>query len=96
MNVPVLSRFILLFHTGAIEAHSKFSNYSYVITGAKACSKIFEYFDNNPLKTKKFKSYLLWKKIHKHILNKDHLNPELRLNLIQMASKINSSKRKSI
>ncbi len=95
VNVPVLSHLILLFKTGAIEAHSKKSNYSYVITGAKACFNVYDYFDNNLLKTKKLKSYLLWKEIHKHIMNKDHLNPELRQNLVKMATEVNSTKRKS-
>ena len=95
INVPVLSHLILLFKTGVIEAHSKKSNYSYVITGAKDCFNVYDYFDNNPLKTKKLRSYLLWKKIHKHIMNKDHLNPELRQNLIKMAIEVNSTKRKS-
>jgi hypothetical protein len=95
INVPVLSHLILLFNTGVIEAHSKKSNFSYVITGEKACYNIYDYFDKYPLKTKKFTSYLLWKEIHKQISNKDHLNPELRINLIEKATKVNSTKRKS-
>lgn len=95
INVSVLSHLILLFKTGTIEAHSKKSNYSYVITGAKACLNVYNYFDNNPLKTKKLRSYLLWKKIHNHIMDKDHLNPKLRQDLVKMATEVNSIKRKS-
>ena len=47
------------------------------------------------LKTKKLTSYLLWKEIHKHITNKDHLDSEFRIKLIEMATKVNSSRRKS-
>jgi len=92
INVPILSYLILLFKTGFIEAHSKKSNYSYIINGEKACCSIYDYFDKYPLKTKKLTSYNLWKEIHKCISNKDHLNPELRIKLIEMAAKVNSSR----
>lgn len=95
INVPVLSHLILLFKAGFIEAHSKKSNYSYIISGEKACYNVYDYFDNYPLKTKKLTSYLLWKEIHKHITNKDHLDPELRIKLIEMATKVNLTRRKS-
>lgn len=93
--MPVLSHLILLFKTGVIEAHSKKSNYSYIINDERACYNVYDYFDNYPLKTKKLKSYLLWKEIHKHITNKNHLNPEFRIKLIEMASKVNATRRKS-
>jgi hypothetical protein len=92
INVPILSYLILLFKTGFIEAHSKKSNYSYVINGEKACYNIIDYFDHYPLKTKKFTSYNLWKEIHNCISNKDHLNPELRIKLFKMAAKVNTSR----
>jgi hypothetical protein len=90
INVPILSYLILLFKTGFIEAHSKKSNYSYIINGEKACYNLYDYFDKYPLKTKKLTSYNLWKEIHKCISNKDHLNLELRIKLIEMAAKVNS------
>ena len=95
INVPILSYLILLFKTGVIEAHSKKQNYSYIVNGEKACYKLYFYFDKYVLKTKKLNSYFQWKQIHTRITNKDHLNPELRPNLIEMATKINSIKRKS-
>ncbi len=94
-NLPVLSHLILLFQTGAIEAHSKKSNYSYIINGEKNCYNIYDYFDNYPLQTKKLVSYICWKTIHKHITNKDHLIPEFKVKLIEMANRVNSTKRKS-
>jgi len=90
-----LSHLILLFKTGIIEAHSIKSNYSYIVNGEKACYKLYPYFEKYPLKTKKLNSYILWKEIHSKITNKDHLNLELRQTLAQMASKVNSIKRKS-
>jgi hypothetical protein len=86
---------ILLFNTGAIEAHSKKSNFSYVVSGKESCYKLYVYFDKYLLKTKKLNSYILWKQIHKQICNKDHLNPDLREKLILKAKQINSTKRKS-
>ena len=95
INVPFLSHLILLFKKGVIEAHSKKSNFSYIISGSKACYNVYDYFDKYPLKTNKLTSFILWKEIHKHIMNKDHLNPELRIKLIEMATKVNNTKRKS-
>lgn len=95
INLPILSHLILLFNTGAIEAHSNKSNFSYIINGEKACYNVYNYFDNHPLKTKKLTSYLLWKEIHNYISNKDHLKPDLRIKLIEMATKVNSTRRKS-
>ncbi len=95
LNLPILSHLILLFKTGIIEAHSIKSNYSYIVNGEKACYKLYPYFEKYPLKTKKLNSYILWKEIHSKITNKDHLNLELRQTLAQMASKVNSIKRKS-
>jgi|SRR5690606_18899662 len=95
INVPILSHLILLFNTGVIEAHSKKSNYSYVVNGEKACYLLYDYFDKHLLKTKKLNSYLLWKEIHHRITNKDHLDSELRKELILIATKVNSTRRKS-
>jgi hypothetical protein len=58
-NLPVLSHFILLFKAGIIEGHSKKSNYSYILSGKKACYNIYDYFYKFPLKTKKAFSYEL-------------------------------------
>ena len=95
INLPILSHLILLFQGGALEAHSIKSNYSYIISGLKACYNIYSYFDNYPLKTKKATSLRLWKEIHSRISNKDHLDPELRKELEVMAREVNSIRRKS-
>ena len=95
INIPILSHLILLFKAGVLEGHSVKSNYSYILSGEKACYSIYDYFDNFPLKTKKIKSFELWKMIHNAISKKEHLDLELRNNLIEQAKKVNSIKRKS-
>lgn len=94
-NLPLLSSFILMFHTGSIEAHSKDHNYSFVISGKENCSQIFPYFENFPLKTKKAESYQLWKQIHQHLLDQDHLNKNLLPELIEKAKMINQIHKKT-
>lgn len=94
-NLPVLSHLILLFKAGRIEGHSAKSNYSYILSGKNNCYKLYDYFKNFPLKTKKAFSLDLWQQIHAKIVNKDHLNPLLNTDLIEMAKKVNSIKRKS-
>ena len=95
INLPILSSLILLFNAGSLEAHSKKSNYSYIISGVKACYNIYEYFDNYKLRTKKLNSYLLWKDIHSRIEKKEHLSSKSRQLLIKKAKQINLVLRKS-
>lgn len=52
---------------------------------------IFPYLDNHQLRSKKLKSYILWKDLHSKLLNKDHLNPSLRESLKVLASKVNNN-----
>ena len=84
-----------MFKAGAIEGHSKKSNYSYILSGEKNCYNIYEYFTHFPLKTKKAFSLQLWKEIHKSISNKEHLDIKQRNILIEKSQKVNSIKRKS-
>ena len=95
INIPILSHLILLFKAGNLEGHSNKGNYSYILSGVKACFNIYSYFENFPLKSKKTISYNLWKEIHLKITKKDHLDLEERKNLIELAKKVNSIKRKS-
>jgi len=59
INIPILSQLILLFKTGKLEPHNKMYNYSYILSGAKNCYNIYDYFYNYPLKTKKALSFEL-------------------------------------
>jgi len=95
INIPVLSHLILLFKAGNLEGHSQKGNYSYILSGVKACYNIYSYFENFPLKSKKAISYNLWKEIHLKIIKKEHLDLEERKDLIDLAKKVNSIKRKS-
>ena len=94
-NLPILSHFIELFQGGAIEAHSIKSNYSYILSGVGKCYNIYRYFSRFPLKSKKAKSFHLWKSLHASILRKDHLVTEKRVFLSEKAKIINSIRRKS-
>jgi hypothetical protein len=95
INIPILSHLILLFKAGKLEPHYQKSNYSYILSGEKDCYSIYDYFCNFPLKTKKALSFKLWKEIHLSISQKEHIDSVLRYNLIELAKKVNSIKRKS-
>jgi LAGLIDADG endonuclease len=90
-NLTFFSKLILLFQTGVIENHYHHNNYSYVVSGLKNCNKLLEsnYFDLFKLKTNKKTSYLLWKDLFFKLLNKDHLNPNLRKELLIKSKLIN-------
>jgi len=91
-NLTFFSKLILLFSTGNIENHYHHDNYSYVISGLKNCTKLIEsnYFEKFILKTKKYNSYLLWKEIYFKLLNKDHLDPVKRIELLEKSKLINN------
>jgi hypothetical protein len=93
VNLPILNHLIILFNCGAIEAHSIKDVYSYVVVGTTACYNILPYFDTYTLRSKKRNSYTLWKEVHVRISNREHLNPQLRPLLKEMASKINNTVR---
>lgn len=90
-NLTILSKLILLFNTGIIENHYHQNNFSYIISGLKNCSKLIDsnYFETFKLKTNKKSSYLLWKDLFFKLLNKDHLNPNLRIELEKKSNLIN-------
>ena len=90
-NLTFFSKLILLFQTGLIENHSHHKNYSFVVSGLKNCSKLLEsnYFDIFNLKTNKNSSYFLWKDLFYKSLSKDHLNPNLRKELLDKSKLIN-------
>jgi hypothetical protein len=90
-NLTFFSKLILLFNTGIIENHYHHDNYSYVVSGLKSCSKLLDlnYFEKFNLKTNKNNSYLLWKDLYLKLLQKDHLKPNLRIELLQKSKLIN-------
>ena len=88
-NKYILEHLCLLFNAGKVTKHSVENVYEYRIGGVKICQNIFPYFDKYTLFTKKSSSYILWKEVHKDLMNKDHLNKEKLLKLIEKARMIN-------
>ena len=96
-NLLVLSRLILFFKAGVIEnRHPRNApgNFSFIINGISNVSKIFPYFEAFPLKTKKAKSYQLWKQVYSQIIEGSHMNPEILPKLIEKARLINQNQKK--
>jgi len=76
---------------GCVKNHYNKNSYYYRVGGLKDLTKLIPYFDSHPLKSKKLKSYILWKDLHSKIENKNHLNPILRESLKVLASKVNNN-----
>ena len=94
VNKIVLEYILHLFATeftleGSVVPHSVEKVWEIRINGVKNCKGLFNYFDRYPLITKKRESFLKWKSLHSRIVNKEHLNSKTRLELIEVASKIN-------
>lgn len=66
--------------------HSADHVYEYRIGGVQNCKNVFPYFDNYTLYSKKSLSYTLWKQIHEDLLNKRHLDPIKRVEMIEKTS----------
>ena len=89
INVKVLEHLCVLFNGGVVSKHFALNVYEYRIGGIQNCKKVFPYFDNHALYTKKSISYTLWKDIHNDLLEKHHLDPIKRLEIIEKARLIN-------
>ena len=90
-NIIILEHVCSMFKAGKVSNHFVKNVYEYRITGVKACSNIFPYFDKYTLLTKKSLSYTLWKQIYIDLYNKQHLNPDKRLIMIEKVRMINKS-----
>ena len=91
VNKPILTKLHYLFKVGYIYKHDVYDTFTYRVGGLRNCEVLFKYFDNFPLKTKKLKSYIIWKDLHKKLTDKNHLNPVLRNSLQILASKVNNT-----
>jgi hypothetical protein len=96
INMPILNHLAVLFEGGRVEPHFVKDVYEYRINGLKACSNVFPYFDTFSLYSKKAVSYTLWRQLNTRLLNKDHLDPELRSILKEKASMINKTNKAAL
>lgn len=91
LETSPLSHFLKLFGVGSIKKHYEIGCYYYRINGLNYTSKIFSYFDQHQLKTKKLISYTLWKQLHNSLSNNDHLDKALRPTLKLLATQVNNT-----
>lgn len=89
INLPIFAEILQLFNTGTIEGHSKKDNYSYIVSGLKNVSLLYFYFDKFKFLGIKGESYLAFKYLNLRLTNKEHLNMELRNELIYLSHNIN-------
>lgn len=93
-NLIIFSKLILLFNCGIIEGHSKKDNYQFIISGLKNLPNLYKYFDNCQFIGIKGVSYKLFKELNNRIINEEHLNEEIRKELVLLSQNINSINRK--
>lgn len=89
-NIILFDLLAKLFGVGKTYKHSQEQCWYYRVTGLANTEILFNYFDKFPLRTKKLKSYVLWKDLHCRIKNKQHLNLQLRPGLIILAKTVNN------
>lgn len=88
-NLKVLQHLCVLFSGGIVSEHSADNVFEFRVGGVQNCNSVLPYFNKYPLYTKKSISYTLWKDIHKDLLQKHHLNPIKRVEMIEKARLIN-------
>lgn len=90
INLPILSKCILLFNTGQIEGHYRRDNYSFIVSGLLNISKTFAYFDTflSDFKGPKKHSYILFKEIYQLLKEKKHLDNNQRSLIIEKCKQI--------
>ena len=88
-NIKILQHLCILFNGGIVSKHHAENVFEFRVGGVHNCKSIFPYFDNYPLYSKKAISYTLWKDVHEDLLNKNHLDPEKRVEMIEKTRLIN-------
>ena len=96
-NKPVLEHILGLFDKelnqekslGAVVPHREPGNYELRINGIKNCQHIQGYFNAYALKSKKSISYNKWKSIHTALSRGEHLDKDLRENLVELSKDVN-------
>lgn len=91
LNKQVLDDIYSLFKVGKVYKHSSPNAYNYRISGLNDLTILFNYFDEYPLRSKKLKSYIIWREIHRQLKQKNHLNIALRDSLKVLAKKANNN-----
>lgn len=87
-NIPILIHISTLIG-GKIGPHSSEGVYQLVVNGVRNIVRVFSYFDNHTLLTKKFNSYVLWKELHSSLVSGEHLNVDSRKTLKIKSAAIN-------
>lgn len=88
-NIKILEHLCILFNGGTLSKHHADNVYEYRIGGVHNSQKVFPYFDHHTLCSKKAVSYNLWKEMHVDLLNKNHLDPYKRIEMIEKSRLIN-------
>ena len=88
INQPILVhiRSLLL---GVVRPHSKLNTFELTVNGVNNMTKVLEYFDSHELRTKKAKSYSIWKEVRDSLIKGEHLSPDSRRLLKIKAKTIN-------
>lgn len=88
INQPVLVHIgnLLL---GVVRPHSRPNVFELTVNGVNNMTKVLEYFDHHELRTKKAKSYLIWKEVRVSLIKGEHLSSDSRRLLKIKAKTIN-------
>lgn len=98
INISVLNKISDLLHkcynnefhtSNKVIKHHENNVYQIVIRKIEICQSFYFYFENYPLNSKKSLSFLKQKELHKRILNKEHLDENLKIELIKLSKEIN-------
>lgn len=85
----VVLDYIAILLKGTVREHSTQGVYNITVNGIRNVNSVINYFNNYQLRTKKGKSYELWKEVYVDIKKGQHLSPLTRVAVKEKASLIN-------
>ena len=91
-NENILKDISQMIGFGSVTLRNKTNGvYRYNSTGFVRMILIRKYFDEFPLKTKKYESFIKWSKINDMLIAKEHLNPKGLENIRMLKKSINKN-----
>jgi hypothetical protein len=95
-NLPVFAKLLLIFQGGGLYLNEKKHFIDYRLEGLKMVLNVDPYFEMHPLRTKKAKSYALWKEVRSLLIATTVFDDGTLQTLIQKCGKINEKVKESM
>lgn len=94
-DLNILRRIHDFFGFGGMTPLSNKPGFYYAVTSINDCLKLVDFFDKNPLQSKKINDYKIWRECVFKIKNLEHRTEKGILEIVKLREKINSNSKSS-